>query len=200
MVMATGIVSIACNLLGLHSLGMLVFNVILLISIIALARLLTLAFRASSHAIAEYGTKALGPTAFNRYWERVVRLLPFTERCFEAAVYIFACFQIVSLLSRIDGPERGFGNRLVEHRSLTVKVTPEQAFVPIQLIGGDTGWYYGNWPWRLRGFLDYLFGGVGLRRGRRDPDPGFGRAGDHRSPARRAPGTACLAPRGRRRR
>ena len=63
-----------------------------------------------------------------------------------------------------------FGNRLVEHRSLTVKVTPEQAFVPIQLIGGDTGWYYGNWLWRLRGFLDYLFGGVGLRRGRRDPE------------------------------
>jgi hypothetical protein len=63
-----------------------------------------------------------------------------------------------------------FGNRLVEHRSLVVKGTPEQAFAPIQLIGGDTGWYYGNWLWRLRGLLDYLFGGVGLRRGRRDPD------------------------------
>ncbi|MDA0196467.1 MAG: SDR family oxidoreductase [Bacteroidetes bacterium] len=33
-------------------------------------------------------------------------------------------------------------------------------------IGGDTGWYYGNWLWRLRGFIDKLFGGVGLRRGR----------------------------------
>ena len=63
-----------------------------------------------------------------------------------------------------------FGNRLVEHRSLTVKVTPDQAFAPIQRIGGETGWYYGNWLWRLRGFLDYLFGGVGLRRGRRDPE------------------------------
>ena len=63
-----------------------------------------------------------------------------------------------------------FGNRLVEHRSLTVKVTPDQAFAPIQRIGGETGWYYGNWLWRLRGFLDYVFGGVGLRRGRRDPE------------------------------
>jgi uncharacterized protein YbjT (DUF2867 family) len=63
-----------------------------------------------------------------------------------------------------------FGNRLVEHRSLTVQVTPEQAFGPIQLIGGETGWYYGNWLWRLRGLIDYLFGGVGLRRGRRDPE------------------------------
>jgi len=33
-------------------------------------------------------------------------------------------------------------------------------------IGGETGWYYANWLWRLRGFLDKLFGGVGLRRGR----------------------------------
>ncbi len=33
-------------------------------------------------------------------------------------------------------------------------------------IGGENGWYYGNWLWRFRGFLDKLFGGVGLRRGR----------------------------------
>ena len=33
-------------------------------------------------------------------------------------------------------------------------------------IGGQNGWYYGNWLWRLRGFIDKLFGGVGLRRGR----------------------------------
>jgi len=36
-------------------------------------------------------------------------------------------------------------------------------------IGGKTGWYYGNWLWEIRGFLDKLSGGVGLRRGRRDP-------------------------------
>ena len=34
-------------------------------------------------------------------------------------------------------------------------------------IGGNTGWYYGNWLWRLRGFIDKVFGGVGMRRGRR---------------------------------
>ena len=33
-------------------------------------------------------------------------------------------------------------------------------------IGGENGWYYGNWLWRLRGFIDKLVGGVGLRRGR----------------------------------
>lgn len=33
-------------------------------------------------------------------------------------------------------------------------------------IGGETGWYYGDWLWEIRGFLDKLVGGVGLRRGR----------------------------------
>ena len=65
------------------------------------------------------------------------------------------------------GGER-FGSRLVDSRSIEVKVSPEQAFTPIQRIGGQTGWYYGNWLWRLRGWLDLLVGGVGLRRGRRE--------------------------------
>lgn len=39
----------------------------------------------------------------------------------------------------------------------------------IWAIGGATGWYYGNWLWRIRGILDKLFGGVGLRRGRTNP-------------------------------
>jgi tryptophan-rich sensory protein len=46
---------------------------------------------------------------------------------------------------------------------------PETAFAPIQSIGGRTGWYCANGLWRLRGWLDLLVGGVGLRRGRRDP-------------------------------
>ncbi|MEN9907014.1 MAG: hypothetical protein RLZZ540_155 [Bacteroidota bacterium] len=33
-------------------------------------------------------------------------------------------------------------------------------------IGGEIGWYYGDWLWNIRGFIDKLFGGVGLRRGR----------------------------------
>jgi hypothetical protein len=70
---------------------------------------------------------------------------------------------------RIWGGER-FGSRLVDSRTITVDVPPDQAFAPIRRIGGSTGWYYGNWLWSLRGFLDLLFGGVGLRRGRRDPE------------------------------
>ncbi len=37
----------------------------------------------------------------------------------------------------------------------------------IWAIGGKTGWYYGNWLWEIRGFLDQMIGGVGMRRGRK---------------------------------
>jgi hypothetical protein len=59
---------------------------------------------------------------------------------------------------------------LVDSRVAQVKCAPAQAFGPIRRIGGNSGWYYADWLWRIRGFLDLLAGGVGLRRGRRDPD------------------------------
>ncbi len=43
----------------------------------------------------------------------------------------------------------------------------ESVLKKIWSIGGNTGWYFGNWLWELRGFLDQLAGGVGMRRGRR---------------------------------
>ncbi|WHF52017.1 SDR family oxidoreductase [Chryseobacterium gotjawalense] len=50
-----------------------------------------------------------------------------------------------------------------------IKVDDEAATLErIFSIGGKTGWYYADFLWRIRGFLDKLFGGVGLRRGRRN--------------------------------
>lgn len=46
----------------------------------------------------------------------------------------------------------------------------QQCIEKIWSIGGDTGWYYADWLWHLRGFLDKLVGGVGLRRGRTSPN------------------------------
>ena len=63
-----------------------------------------------------------------------------------------------------------FGSRLVDSRTAAVTVPPGRAFAPIRRIGGKTGWYYANWLWRLRGRMDSVAGGVGLRRGRRDVD------------------------------
>ncbi|CAN5548970.1 SDR family oxidoreductase [soil metagenome] len=59
-----------------------------------------------------------------------------------------------------------FGTRLVDSRTAKVRMPPAVAFKPIQRIGGATGWYAWNWLWRLRGFLDLLVGGIGVRRGR----------------------------------
>ncbi|WBL21832.1 SDR family oxidoreductase [Zunongwangia sp. HRR-M8] len=46
---------------------------------------------------------------------------------------------------------------------------PEEALDKIWAIGGLNGWYYGNWLWKIRGYLDKIAGGVGLRRGRTHP-------------------------------
>ncbi len=74
-----------------------------------------------------------------------------------------------------SGPRRSWagirrGNRLVDHRQRSVKAVESEAFTPILKIGGDAGWYFVTWLWVLRGWLDLLLGGVGMRRGRRDPD------------------------------
>lgn len=58
----------------------------------------------------------------------------------------------------------------IDSRTIHVSASPEEAFNPIRRIGGKTGWYYANWLWQLRGWMDDLAGGVGMRRGRNDPD------------------------------
>jgi hypothetical protein len=51
-----------------------------------------------------------------------------------------------------------------------VPLPPDQAFAPIRRIGGLTGWYFGDFLWRIRGLFDLMTGGVGMRRGRPDPE------------------------------
>jgi hypothetical protein len=50
---------------------------------------------------------------------------------------------------------------------VSVAAAPDAAFAPILRIGGRTGWYAWNGLWRLRGYMDMLVGGIGMRRGRR---------------------------------
>ncbi|MHC4448792.1 MAG: DUF2867 domain-containing protein, partial [Planctomycetota bacterium] len=62
------------------------------------------------------------------------------------------------------------GRRIVDSRAVTVACSAARAFAPIARIGGESGWYSANIMWRIRGFLDRLVGGPGLRRGRRHPE------------------------------
>jgi hypothetical protein len=58
---------------------------------------------------------------------------------------------------------------LVERRQMTVDVPAEHLYQAFTSLGGRRGWLTMNWAWRLRGALDRMIGGVGFRRGRRDP-------------------------------
>ena len=62
------------------------------------------------------------------------------------------------------------GSRIVDSRMIVVDAAPEKVFRSIERIGGSHGWYYANWLWQIRGFLDRLVGGVGMQRGRREPN------------------------------
>jgi hypothetical protein len=63
-----------------------------------------------------------------------------------------------------------FYNRLVDSRAQHVHADPERTFRAITRLGGVNGWHSVTWLWRLRGWLDLLVGGPGMRRGRRDPE------------------------------
>ncbi|MEW5818897.1 MAG: SDR family oxidoreductase [Cyanobacteriota bacterium] len=62
------------------------------------------------------------------------------------------------------------GNRLIDFQKVKTNLSADKAFKPIQRIGGIHGWYYANFLWHIRGFIDLCVGGAGLRRGRRDPE------------------------------
>lgn len=59
---------------------------------------------------------------------------------------------------------------LVDRQVVQIDSSPAETFRAVSRIGGDEGWYAFDWLWKLRGTLDHLLGGVGMRRGRRDPN------------------------------
>lgn len=67
-------------------------------------------------------------------------------------------------------PDWSGGKTFVDRRSVAVNAGAAAAYRAVCRIGGGQGYYAADWLWRLRGALDRLFGGPGLRRGRRDPE------------------------------
>lgn len=63
-----------------------------------------------------------------------------------------------------------FRHRLIDSKSTRIPAGAGEVFGMIRRIGGDNGWYYGNLLWRIRGWLDLLVGGAGMRRGRKNPE------------------------------
>ena len=57
----------------------------------------------------------------------------------------------------------------IDRRVVDSNAKPEELFDQVSSIGGEKGWFYANWLWHLRGFIDKLSGGIGMRQGRRHP-------------------------------
>ncbi len=68
-----------------------------------------------------------------------------------------------TLLEHIKIPTAGCYK---DRRKIEITTSVDQVLSNMWSIGGERGWYYGNWLWNIRGYLDKLWGGVGLRRGR----------------------------------
>jgi hypothetical protein len=60
------------------------------------------------------------------------------------------------------------GTLFVDEREQSTSATKDEVWSVLSSLGGSTGWYGFEWLWRLRGRIDSVFGGVGMRRGRRD--------------------------------
>jgi uncharacterized protein YbjT (DUF2867 family) len=69
------------------------------------------------------------------------------------------------LFEYLDVPVFGI---LHDRRSLKIEGDPDKVLNRVFSIGGETGWYFANWIWNVRGVIDKMVGGVGLRRGRRN--------------------------------
>jgi len=69
-----------------------------------------------------------------------------------------------TFLNNVQVPEHAV---FTDKREVAFDRSREDVINNIWCIGGNRGWYYGNWMWRIRGIMDKMVGGVGLRRGRR---------------------------------
>ena len=66
-------------------------------------------------------------------------------------------------------PDWAGGSIFEDHQTVESNATPEALYQAFARIGGEHGYYVVNWAWSLRGLVDKLIGGPGLRRGRRHP-------------------------------
>jgi uncharacterized protein YbjT (DUF2867 family) len=67
-------------------------------------------------------------------------------------------------------PDWAGGRVFNDRRAITIDATPAQVFAAVCRVGGGHGWYAADYLWRIRGWMDQLIGGPGLRRGRRHPE------------------------------
>ena len=119
--------------------------------------------------------------------DRITRILPqkllTVREAIRAALTQIAEHRVEtywSMAGAIPGdPDWAGGAVFRDERQLPIAAPDWAVFRAICRIGGGHGWYAADWLWRIRGWMDMLVGGPGLRRGRRDPEQvGYGEALD----------------------
>jgi uncharacterized protein YbjT (DUF2867 family) len=119
--------------------------------------------------------------------DRITRLIPqkllSVREAIRAALVRIAEHRVEtnwSMAGPIPGdPDWSGGTTFRDRRELQADVPDWAMFRAVCRVGGGHGWYAAQWLWRLRGWMDVLVGGPGLRRGRRDPEAvGYGEALD----------------------
>lgn len=102
------------------------------------------------------------------YREAVAQALEYSARLEVETRWSDAASKPARTLS--GDPEWAGGTWLTDVRRVSTSAEPRDLFWAFTRIGGGTGYYTANWAWALRGLLDTIIGGVGLRRGRRHPE------------------------------
>ncbi len=108
---------------------------------------------------------------------RIVKLIP--QQLLSVREAIHAAIQQISerevetnwsMAGPIAGdPDWAGGTVFRDERKISIEAPAAAVFHAVCRVGGGHGWYAGDWLWRIRGWMDLLVGGPGLRRGRRDP-------------------------------
>jgi len=106
------------------------------------------------------------PMSFEQALQRALVVPDLADVANRRAEEQFADRNPGSFLHRVK-EEQGW---VVDMREGLSEARPSDLFSTVEGIGGQRGWFYGNWLWSLRGWLDRLLGGKGLNKGRRDPD------------------------------
>jgi uncharacterized protein YbjT (DUF2867 family) len=79
----------------------------------------------------------------------------------------FDAYDVRTLPGNFSGTEQGM---LIDRRQVASRASGTALFETFTRLGGTRGWLYADWLWELRGVLDRLVGGIGIRRGRRSAD------------------------------
>ena len=105
-----------------------------------------------------------GPDSPLSLHEAIARALAATEEGRVPTRFVDA--DLVHFRPSPTDPEWSGGTVLRDVRRLRIRASVADVFAAVCSVGGDNGWYAGEWLWRLRGLADQLVGGPGLRRGR----------------------------------